>query len=445
MSESSPQLKRALTLKDLVIYGIAFMTPIAPAYIYGAVSGMTGGTLAAAYLVAMVAMLFTASSYGKMAGAFPLAGSTYSYTQRGIHHNLGFFAGWAIYLDYVLVPLIVFITGALYANAAVPQIPYFVWVLLIAFVVTLVNCLGVKIAAKTNLIMVAIMGAVVVAFVAICAKAIVGGAGEATLFSIKPFFNPDVTSTSVLVAGGAMACFSFLGFDSITTMSEEAVRPKKDIGRAAVIACLLGGIIFIIQAYVAQLAWPDFTSFKDADAALFDIADFVGGPILSGLYTFAVILSTFTAGIAGQSSAARLMFGMGRDEVLPKKFFTYLHPKFQTPILNIFIMCAIGVAGSLLLDLNLVVEMMNFGALFGFMCVNLSVIVFFFIRKKERNFFKYLLMPGIGFLICAYLWCSLSKLSLTIGFIWLAVGLIFMIVTTKGFKVKPKIYEETEE
>ncbi len=441
MTENKGELKRVLKLKDLAIYGIAFMTPIAPAYIYGSASEVTGGTLAMAYVVAMVAMLFTATSYGRMAGAFPVAGSTYSYTQRGISHHLGFFAGWAIYLDYVLVPLIVFITGASYANAAVPQIPFFVWVLIIAGVVTVVNCVGVQMAAKTNLILVAVMGAIVVMFIIVCAKAVLGGAGEGQLFSSRPFYNPGVTNMNVLVAGGALACFSFLGFDSITTMAEEALRPKKDIGRAAVIACIAGGVIFIVQAYVAQLAWPDYSSFETADTALFEVAQMAGGTLMSGLYTFAVILSTFTAGIAGQSSAARLMYGMGRDEVLPKKFFTYLHPKFKTPILNIMIMCFIGVFGSITLDLTLVAELMNFGGLFGFMCVNLSVIVYFFFRKKERNVFKYLILPGLGFLICGYLWVSLSRLSFIVGFSWLLVGLIVMAITTKGFKVKPKIYE----
>lgn len=440
-TNSTQQLKRVLKLKDLTIYGIAFMTPIAPAYIYGSASTTTGGTLAMAYLIAMVAMLFTATSYGKMAGAFPVAGSTYSYTQKGINHHLGFFAGWAIYLDYVLVPLIVFITGALYANAAVPEIPYFAWVLIIAGVVTVVNCIGVQMAARTNLILVAIMGAIVVMFIVVCAKAVLGGAGEGVLISSRPFFNPGVTNINALVAGGALACFSFLGFDSITTMAEEALQPKKDIGRAAIIACVAGGALFIIQAYVAQLAWPDYTSFKSADTALFEIAQMAGGAVMSGLYTFAVILSTFTAGIAGQSSAARLMYGMGRDEVLPKKFFTYLHPKYQTPIYNILIMCVIGIAGSLFLDLTLVCELMNFGGLFGFMCVNLSVIVYFFIRKKERNILKYLIFPALGFIICGYLWIHLSKLAFMVGFSWLFIGLIFAAISTKGFKIKPKIYE----
>ncbi len=441
-ASSNQQLKRVLKLKDLAIYGIAFMTPIAPAYIYGSASATTGGTLAMAYLIAMVAMLFTATSYGKMAGAFPVAGSTYSYTQKGINHHLGFFAGWAIYLDYVLVPLIVFITGALYANAAVPEVPFFVWVLIIAGVVTVVNCIGVQMAAKTNLILVAVMGAIVVMFIMVCAKAVMGGAGEGVLISSRPFYNPELTNINVLVAGGALACFSFLGFDSITTMAEEAIEPKKDIGRAAIIACVAGGTIFIIQAYVAQLVWPDYTTFESADTALFEVAQLAGGTLMSGLYTFAVILSTFTAGIAGQSSAARLMYGMGRDEVLPKKFFTYLHPKYQTPIFNILIMCVVGIVGSLVLDLTLVCELMNFGGLFGFMCVNLSVIVYFFFRKKERNVIKYLILPGLGLIICCYLWLNLSRLSFIVGFSWLLIGFIFAAVSTKGFKIKPKIYEE---
>ncbi|MDR1067675.1 MAG: APC family permease [Clostridiales Family XIII bacterium] len=444
MSTQKEGLKRVLTLKDLTIYGIAFMTPIAPAYIYGSASEITGGTLASAYLVAMIAMLFTASSYGKMSGEFPLAGSTYAYTQRGINKYLGFFAGWGIYLDYVLVPLVVFITGALYANAAVPQVPFFVWVLIIAGITTTVNCIGVKIAARTNIFLVAIMCAIVVAFIVVCAYAVLKGTGSGTLFSTKPFFRPGETNMNAIVAGGALACFSFLGFDSITTMSEEAIRPKKDIGRAAFIACLAGGLIFIAQAYVAQLVWPDATSFETADTALFEVANLAGGAVLAGLYTFAVILSTLTAGIAGQSSAARVMFGMGRDEALPKKFFTWLHPRLKTPIPNILIMAVIGVVGSVTLDLTLVAEMMNFGGLFGFMCVNLSVIVWFFFKKKERRVFAYLILPLLGLLICAYLWVHLSKTAFIVGFAWLFLGFIVMLITTKGFKVAPKIYEETE-
>ncbi|MDR0853200.1 MAG: APC family permease [Clostridiales Family XIII bacterium] len=441
LKDDGTGLKRVLTLRDLSIYGIAFMTPIAPAYIYGAAQEITGGTLAMSYAVAMVAMLFTAASYGKMAGAFPVAGSTYSYTQRGLNTKLGFFAGWGIYLDYVLVPLIVFITGALYANAAVPEIPYFIWVLIIGVTVTVINCLGVQIASRANLILVAVMAAIVVMFVVFCLKYVLTGGAGSEPVSIKPFYNPADSNFSVIISGAALACFSFLGFDSITTMSEEAIKPKKDIGRAAIIACLAGGIIFIIQAYVAQLAWPDVTGFETQDTALFEIAQRVGGTWLSNFYTFAVVLSTLTAGIAGQSSAARLMYGMGRDEVLPKKFFTYLHPRFKTPIWNILIMAAVGIIGSILLDLTLVCELMNFGGLLGFMFVNLSVISHFFVRRNGRNPWKYLIMPALGFLICGYLWINLSSIAYIVGFSWLVIGFVYLAISTKGFRLEPKIYE----
>ncbi|WP_440706033.1 APC family permease [Heyndrickxia oleronia] len=440
-SGNHPQFKRVLNLRDLVIYGIAFMTPIAPAYIYGYAAVSTKGMLPLAYLIAMIAMMFSAYSYGRMAAAFPVAGSTYSYTQRSINPHLGFFAGWAMFMDYVLVPLIVFMVGASYANALVPAIPYWGWVLIIAAVITFVNILGIEMAAKTNNILVLFMGIVVVIFVIFCIKAVIGGEGEATILSIKPFFNDGSFATSAIVAGAAMACFSFLGFDSITTLSEETINPKDNMWKAAILSCLIGGIIFIVQAYVSQLVWPDVHSFSSADTALFDIAKVAGGAALATVYTIAIIVSTFTAGMTGQASASRLMFSMGRDEVLPKRFFTYIHPKYKTPILNILLMCVISVVGALVLPASFVAELMNFGGLTGFMFVNLSVIIYYYFRKKERKFIRYFLIPALGFLICFYLFINLSPLTLKVGFIWLAIGFVYAIITTKGFRKKPPTME----
>lgn len=439
---TAPQFKRVLKLKDLVIYGIAFMTPIAPAYIYGYASQSTGGMLPLAYLIAMVAMMFSAYSYGRMAAAFPISGSTYTYTQRAINPHLGFFAGWAMFMDYVLVPLIVFMVGASYANALVPFIPYWVWVLIIAGVITAVNILGIEMAAKTNQILVVFMGIVVVTFVIFCIKAITGTEGTTALISITPFYNSETFALTAIISGAAIACFSFLGFDSITTLSEESVNPKDDIWKAAILACLIGGIIFIIQAYVAQLVWPDVNSFSSPDTALFDVANAAGGAMLATLFTVAIIVSTFTAGLTGQGSASRLMFSMGRDEVLPKKFFTHLHPKFKTPIYNILLMCGISVVGALALPIELVAELMNFGGLAGFMFVNLSVIVYYFFRKKERKVVRYLVIPGLGFLICFYLFINLSPTTLKVGFAWMAIGVIYAFLSTKGFKKQPPSFIE---
>lgn len=438
----APQFKRVLKLRDLVIYGIAFMTPIAPAYIYGYASQLTGGMLPLSYLVAMFAMMFSAYSYGRMAAAFPVSGSTYTYTQRAINPHLGFFAGWAMFMDYVLVPLIVFMIGASYANALVPFIPYWVWVLIIASVITVINILGMQMAAKTNRILVLFMGVIVAIFVVFCIKSITMEEGASALVSITPFFASDTFAIGAIVSGAAIACFSFLGFDSITTLSEEAVDPKNDIWKAAILSCLIGGIIFIVQAYVAQLIWPDVGSFKSEDTALFEVAERAGGALLATLFTVAVIVSTFTAGLTGQASASRLMFSMGRDEVLPKKFFTRLHPKYQTPMYNILLMCGISIVGAIFLPINLVAELMNFGGLTGFMFVNLSVIVYYFFRKKERKIVRYFLIPGFGFLICFYLFINLSHTTLKVGFVWLALGIIYSLVTTKGFKKLPPALAE---
>ena len=441
-SSEVSHFKRVLTLKDLVIYGIAFMTPIAPAYIYGYAAQSTGGMLSLAYLIAMVAMMFSAYSYGRMAAAFPTSGSTYTYTQRAINPHLGFFAGWAMFMDYVLVPLIVFMVGASYANALIPSIPYWVWVLIIAGIITGVNILGIEMAAKTNQILVFFMGVVVVIFVIFCMKAIMGADGASALVSITPFFNSDTFVMTAIISGAAMACFSFLGFDSITTLSEEAVNPKDDIWKAAILACLIGGVIFIVQAYVAQLVWPDVNSFSSADTALFDIANVAGGALLATLYTVAIIVSTLTAGLTGQASASRLMFSMGRDEVLSKKFFTHLHPKYKTPVYNILLMCCISIVGAIFLPIDFVAELMNFGGLTGFMLVNLSVIVYYYFRKKEKKFVRYLLIPFLGFLICFYLFINLSPMTLKVGFIWLAIGFVYALITTNGFKKLPKSFTD---
>jgi putrescine importer len=223
--ESQPSkqgLKKVLSLWHLVIYGVAFMTPIAPAYIYGYLTSMTAGMIALAYCVAMLAMLFTASSYGKMSAEFPMGGSTYSCTQRALKPSIGFITGWAMYMDYVLVPLIVLMMGATYANTLLPFISYQLWVLVLAAIVFFVNFKGIGFTAKANNILVLYMCAIVLVFVLLGIQALLNGKGAATVISAKPFYDADTFSISAIVSGAALASFSFLGFDSITTLSEEA-------------------------------------------------------------------------------------------------------------------------------------------------------------------------------------------------------------------------------
>ena len=438
-------LLRVLKLRHLVIYGIAFMTPIAPAFVYGFVTTSSGGMMALAYIVAMIAMLFTASSYEKMASAFPYAGSTYSYSQEAIHPNAGFVAGWAMYMDYVLVPLIVLIIGATYCTVVFPAVPYWFWVLSMGLFIFVVNYLGISVAAMVNNILVLYMCVVVILFLIFGVSSILGGTGAGTLVSSKPFYNPDTFIFKSIFSAAALCCFSFIGFDSITTLAEEAVNPRKDIGRAAMLACLGGGLIFIIQAYIAQLAWPDYTTFTDLDTAFFEVIKLVSGPGVSIMFTGAIIVSSITAGLAGQASAARVMYAMGRDGRLPRKFFAYIHPRFKTPTNNITVMAVFGMVGAFLLKLEFVAELMSFGALVGFMFVNLSVVFYFFIKKREYKIFRNLILPALGFLICGYLWISLAPSTLKIGLIWMAIGGLYCLILSKGFKEQITVYNDGGE
>lgn len=436
-----PAMKRVLTLRDLWIYGIAFMLPIAPAYIYGFASDKSGGMLASAYLLALAAMIFTAMSYGHMSSAFPSAGSTFSYAEKGINPYAGFFAGWLMMLDYVLCPLIVFMAGATYGNALIPEIPYWVWVLVIGVTVTAINVRGVDLAAKTNLILVGFMFLVVLFFIFMCIRALLSGTGEATLWSMTPIYNPAKFDWNALVSGAAITCLSYMGFDSISTMAEESVNPRRDIGRATVLACLTCGLIYFLQSYLSQLVWPDYTAFKDPDAALFEIAGAAGGSITAALYTTAVVVASFTCGIASQSSAARLLFSMGRDHFIPSPFFAHIHPVYDTPSFNVILMGVIGMAGAIVLNIPLVAELINFGGLFGFICVNIAVIRYYYIKQKQHRFFRYLLFPFVGAAVCFYLWIHLSPLCLTVGILWTAAGLLHLVVSTRGFKEKPPVLQ----
>jgi len=355
---------------------------------------------------------------------------------------MGFMTGWTMYLDYILVPLIVTVMGATYLASWF--LPYEFWVVILSITIGIINYRGIKLTANTNNVLVGFMTLIVIIYLIFCIRYLSGGGGEGTLLSSKPFYNPDTFTWSALFSGSAVACFSFLGFDGISTLAEETYNAKKNIGRGAILACVFGGGFYILQAYITQLAWPDWTQFNDLETAYGEVATSVGGPAVGALLTAAVIMSVFSAGLAGQASAARVMLGMGRDGKLPKKFFSHIHPKFSTPTNNIIVMTGIAIVGSIFLRMDFIVDLMSFGALFAFIMVNLSVVVHYFFRTKDRNALFNLIFPGLGFIICTYLWINLGNLTHIVGFSWMAIGFIYLLVSTRGFKIKAKIYDEVD-
>jgi amino acid transporter len=434
------QLKRSLGLFSLLLFGMAVMFPVAPVAVFGEVSVASGGMMPLCYIIAVIPMSFTAYSYGKMATVYQNAGSVYTYASKSLHPFAGFLAGWAIFLDYALFPILNYVVIGIYMEVLFGIAPWISALVSIA-VVTIINLSGIKTLSWVNNALVIFMFIAVVYFIASAAGALSGGAGIGE-FTTLPFYNPETFDVNALLLGTSIACFSFMGFDAMTTLGEEVREPKKNLPKAPVLVCLIMGAIFIVQAYFAQSVFPDYNSFTSTDEAFLDASFVAGGSALITFISIAMIAGSIANAIDTQAGVARIMYGMGRDEMLPKKVFAYLHPKTQVPVYSTIIVTIVAIIVVVILNVGLgdVVIMINFGALTAFMFVNLSVIAHFFIRGKQRGgsaVVKYLILPAIGFITCLVLFLSLAAQAKIVGFIWLAIGVLVLAITTKGFRNKP--------
>lgn len=418
------EFKRVLSLLDLVLFGIAFVGPTAPYSMFGIATARSHGHLPLVYLIAMIAMSFTAISYGRMAEAYPEAGSTYVYASRALHPAAGFLAGWAMTLDYLLIPMLSVIFVGLTANKILPAMPYAVCVLLTAGAITALNLRGIKLTARANYLMNAIMGASLVWFILLAMRFLWLGTG---LFSVKPFFNRQTFSFSEVMGATSLAVLSFIGFDGVTTLSEDAKNPRRDIGRATVLVCFIAGALFIWQSYLAQLVWPDYAAFSPIETAFIDIGRLVGGDALFYFLSFALVVAGLASAVTGQASASRLLCGMGRDRLLPYRLFGYVHPRLGTPVYSVLLLGAIHLIGALVFKYTEAAELVNFGAFIGFISVNLCVIRYFwFHAKMRRHWLRDLVLPALGVAICFYIWLHLSRLALLLGGLWIALGMLYM-------------------
>lgn len=427
--------QRVLSLKHLVFFGMAFMAPFAIFTMYGVVTEATRGMLPTAFLLAMIAMLFTAYSYGQMVKAYPISGSSFTYTQKSIHPNLGFLVGWSILLDYCLVPMIVVLIGGFTLADLFPAVPATVWTLLLIIIITMINIFGISVTAKVNILLVLFQFLVLAIFIGLSIKGILQE-NSSVNFSL-PFFNPNYVFSNLML-GVAIACQSFLGFDGITTLSEETIEPKKNIPRAIFIAALITGSVFIIVGYLGNLIYPDYTKFPNPDTAANEIIKYIGGNLFSTFYTAVLLLMVLSVGTASQVGASRVLYTMGREGLLPKRFFCYSHPKYKTPSLNIILIGIIALS-SLLMNLVTAASLINFGAFFAFTFVNVSVFTHYYVKERRRSFketIRYLILPMMGAIITIGLLNSLDTLSKTVGSIWIVFGFIVLLFLTKMFKQK---------
>ncbi|OBF43984.1 Putrescine importer PuuP [Mycolicibacterium peregrinum] len=432
-----PTLVRALGLRSLVLFGLAYMTPLIVLGIFGVIASTTAGASASAYLIALAAMLFTASSYGRMAAAYPVSGSAYTYVRRTIDPRVGFLTGWAVLLDYLFLPMVIWLIGAAYLDAQFPGIPGWVWVLGFILITTALNVIGIKVADKANYLLMAFQLLVIGLFVALSVASVVRSSGAGGLVSASPFTGIGAGIGGV-TAGAAIAAYSFLGFDAVTTFTEEAIEPRKNMPRAILLIALIGGAIFLVIAYTTQLVHPG-GEFADSSSAALEIAKQIGGNLFGAVFLAGLILAQFASGIAAQASVSRLLFAMGRDGTLPRSVFGTLSAKFRTPAANLVMVGAVGLL-AMFLDVATSTSFINFGAFVAFTLVNVSVIVYYFRHRasgESRSPLLYVVAPAIGAIITSYLLLQLDSRAIVLGLCWLGLGIVVLGVTSRGFRTLP--------
>ncbi len=426
------ELKRSLSLADLVIYGMIFMIPIAPFGVYGYVNQEAPGMVPLAYIIGMVAMLFTALSYGSMARAFPVAGSVYSYAQRGLHPNVGFIAGWLLLLDYLLIPPLLYIYAAMALNHLYPDIPKFAFILAFLVSATLVNLRGISFTARMNILFLLAQLVVLGIFLACALKALHGGAGNGEL-TLAPLYNPAQFNFALMMQAVSIAVLSFLGFDAISTLAEETRGDAgRSIGRAALLSLLIMGVIFVAQTWLASdlAAGMGFTS---ADTAFYEIAAIASGDWLASLTAMATALAWGVAvSITSQAAVSRLLFGMARDGKLPR-VLARVHPRYSTPHLSIYLVAVLSLVICYLFinAVDTLTSLVNFGALSGFMILHLTVINYHWRRQKSGNVMLHLVAPATGFVIVAAIMLNMGLDAQKLGCIWIVAGVIYLILLNR--------------
>jgi amino acid transporter len=427
-----PRLKRTLTLWDLVFYGVVLIQPTAPMSIFGVVSQEARGHVVTTILIGLGAMLLTAVSYGRMARAYPSAGSAFTYVGQSIHPALGYVTGWSMVMDYVLNPIICTIFCTKLAMNYWPGLPRPAGILFFAVLFTVLNLRGIKASARTNQVIGVGLGVVVVLFLVAAARYLMGVPLTAADLA-RPFYDPATFSLPVVLTGASIACLTYIGFDGISTLSEEVEDPRRNVMRATLLTCLIIGVLATLQVYLAQLVWGDWKGFPDVDTAFVHVAGRVGGVVLFGIVSAALLIATIGSGTGAHLGAARLLYGMGRSDALPRSFFGAVDPRTRIPRNNVILMGALAFVGGLLLSFQLGAEMLNFGAFIAFMGVNLAAFTHYWLRGRERRWSDFVL-PLLGFLICLYLWWSLRWPAKVAGTAWLALGVAYGAWKTRGFR-----------
>src|SRR5271169_388810 len=437
---TAPKLKRVLGLWDLVYYGVILTSPIAVVPMFGEAQVLSQGHAVVTLLAAMVAMTATAVSFGRMATVYPSAGSVYTYVSRAFNPQIGFVLGWAMFLEYLFQPLQNSLYAALTIQRLLPHIPFALLSALAVGFMTLLCWFGIRTTARVNEILLAFMSIVMIGFLGEAIWYIFAHQHWQGFVTTRPFYDPRTFSVRAIAAGTALAATTYIGFDGVSILAEEVHNPRRNVLLASVLVCIFTGLFAGLQVYLAQRVWPDYRTLANPETAFMDVAQVVGGYHLFAAFGVVLLVSSLACGLAGHLGAVRLLYGMGRDNLLPRKIFGYLDPERGSPTYNVVIVGVLAYVGTMTLGWERAVEILNFGALLAFMAVNLAALRYFGFSREQvgrRHVFLDFIAPALGFLFCLAIFLGLQSSTLVVGAIWLAIGGLYVGLKTRGLSTAP--------
>ncbi|GAA1223606.1 MULTISPECIES: APC family permease [Streptomyces] len=430
-------LRRSLGFRDLVVYGLLFIAPMAPVGIFGTLDARSHGAVALVYVVATVAMAFTAFSYAQMVRVAPQAGSVFTYARVGLGEAPGFIAGWMALLDYLLIPAVAYLFSGIAMNALVPSVSRWVWTALAVIITTLLNLWGVRAAARVGFAVLAMEIVVLLVFLGSAIVVLVrDGAERGWLSPLTGDGSQGAFALSAVVGAVSVAVLSYLGFDAIVSFAEEVTGGSAKVARAVLFCLALAGVLFIAQTYLVALLEPVSSAELAADpaeqgSAFYDAIDVSVGGWLHDLVAVSKAIGAAFAALAGQAAAGRLLFAMARDRRLPKAL-----ARTDSGVPRVALLCAAAVTLVAAVwaarrddGLDHLVSVVDIGALTAFVLLHASVVGWFVVRRGGGTFswWRHLLVPVLGAAITVAVIVEASGTAQVVGAIWLAVGLVVLV------------------